>query len=79
MARYDKYEPKAGGYRARLAEDFPVESTSTPLGVGHDADGLLVIGAGASSGITGVLILDRTTDEARREALSVLRPRIVLS
>ena len=29
--------------------------------------------------LDGVLILDRTTDEARREALSVLRPRIVLS
>ena len=29
--------------------------------------------------LDGKLILDRTTDEARREALSVLRPRIVLS
>jgi peptide deformylase len=29
--------------------------------------------------LDGVLILDRTTSEARREALSVLRPRIVLT
>ncbi|MGE5692076.1 MAG: peptide deformylase [Pseudomonadota bacterium] len=29
--------------------------------------------------LDGVLILDRTTDEARREALAVLRPRIVLT
>jgi peptide deformylase len=29
--------------------------------------------------LDGILILDRTTPEARREALSVLRPRIVLS
>jgi peptide deformylase len=29
--------------------------------------------------LDGVLILDRTTDEARREALGVLRPRIVLA
>ena len=29
--------------------------------------------------LDGVLILDRTTPEARREALSLLRPRIVLS
>ena len=29
--------------------------------------------------LDGVLILDRTTDEARREALSILRPRIVLT
>jgi peptide deformylase len=29
--------------------------------------------------LDGVLIIDRTTPEARREALSILRPRIVLS
>ena len=29
--------------------------------------------------LDGVLIIDRTTDEARREALGVLRPRIVLT
>ncbi len=29
--------------------------------------------------LDGVLMLDRTTPEARREALGVLRPRIVLS
>jgi peptide deformylase len=29
--------------------------------------------------LDGVLILDRTTDESRREALSVLRPRLALS
>jgi peptide deformylase len=29
--------------------------------------------------LDGVLILDRTTDEARREALGILRPRIVLA
>ena len=29
--------------------------------------------------LDGVLILDRTTPEARREALAALRPRIVLS
>ncbi len=29
--------------------------------------------------LDGVLMLDRTTPEARREALAILRPRIVLS
>jgi peptide deformylase len=29
--------------------------------------------------LDGVLMLDRTTPEARREALAVLRPRIVLA
>jgi peptide deformylase len=29
--------------------------------------------------LDGVLILDRTTDEARREALAILRPRVVVN
>ena len=29
--------------------------------------------------LDGVLIIDRTTTEARREALAILRPRIVLT
>ena len=29
--------------------------------------------------LDGVLIIDRTTPEARREALAMLRPRIVLT
>ena len=29
--------------------------------------------------LDGVLILDRTTDEARKEALAVLRPRAMLT
>jgi peptide deformylase len=29
--------------------------------------------------LDGVLILDRTSDEARREALAILRPRVIVN
>lgn len=58
MSRYDKYDPKSGGYRAPLAADFLASNLERLLGVGHDAQGRVVIGAGVS-GITGVLVLTK--------------------
>ena len=58
MSRYDKYDPKNGGYRAPLAADFDPDDRERLLGVGHDAQGRVVIGAGAT-GITGVLVLTK--------------------
>jgi hypothetical protein len=58
MARYDKYEPKAGGFRAPLAADLEAttaQGTGNPLGVGLDVNGRVVPGAG-QSGIVGVLV-----------------------
>ena len=43
MSRYDKYEPKVGGYRAPLAADFPADKVEHVVGVGHDASGRVVI------------------------------------
>lgn len=54
MARYDKYEPKAGGTRAQLAADQLKTSGGNPIGVGLDVNGKVVVGAG-QSGIIGVL------------------------
>lgn len=56
MANYDKYEPKAGGFRAGLAADWAKADINTAFGVGLNASGLLVKGAGAS-GMVGILIL----------------------
>jgi peptide deformylase len=66
----------------------PVERATTITLAGRDENGAEVryeledIYARAAQHendhLDGVLILDRTTPEARREALSVLRPRIVL-
>lgn len=54
MARYDKYEPKGGGFRAALAADLSKTSGGNPIGVGLDSTGKVVAGAG-NSGIVGVL------------------------
>ncbi len=66
----------------------PVERPSTIKVVGRDEHGSEVryeleepyarIAQHERDHLDGVLILDRTTPEARREALSLLRPRIVL-
>lgn len=59
MSRYDKYNPKVGGYRAPLAADFPADRVEHLVAVGHDANGRVVIGAGANSKVTGVLVLTK--------------------
>ena len=67
----------------------PVERASTVRLEGHDPEGgeisfeLTELGARVAQHeldhLDGVLILDRTTDEARSEALGILRPRAVLA
>jgi len=56
MARYDKYEPLGGGFRARLAASRNVNTDGIPYGVGLDSNGRVVVGAG-QSGVLGVMIL----------------------
>jgi len=53
-ARYDKYEPKVGGFRAALAADM-VKTVANPLGVGLNSSGRVVVGAGVT-GIVGVIV-----------------------
>lgn len=57
MARYDKYDGKVGGFRAPLAADWGVDRVGVPTGVGLDANGRIVPGAG-NTGIKGVLVID---------------------
>ena len=56
-SRYDKYEPKAGGFRAVLHVDT-VKNTGNPLGVGLNASGRVVVGAG-NTGVLGVMVLTK--------------------
>ncbi len=56
MANYDKYDPKAGGFRAALAADWLTADIKTVIGVGLNASGQVVKGAG-NSGLVGVLVL----------------------
>ena len=58
MARYDKYDPKVGGFRAPLAADFPSADLEKIQAVGLNSSGQVVVGAG-NSGIKGVLVLTK--------------------
>jgi hypothetical protein len=58
MARYDKYDPISGGFRAPLAAAWGVaEGLATPFGVGLDANGRIVKGSG-NTGVLGVIVVD---------------------
>ena len=61
--RYDKYDPISGGFRAPL--DADVDAADTPVGVGLNSTGEVVVGAG-QTGIVGVLWLsaDKTAGTA---------------
>lgn len=56
MARFDKYEPHVGGFRARLNADWLDADVGVVRAVGLNASGLVVKGAGAT-GVKGVVAL----------------------
>lgn len=58
MARYDKYNPYGGGFRAPLAEAFSADDLGDVIGVGINSSGQVVLGAG-QSGIVGVIVLTK--------------------
>lgn len=56
MARYDKYDSQVSGFRAPLAADLSLTAQGFgPVGVGLDANGRVVVGAG-NTGLLGVLV-----------------------
>jgi hypothetical protein len=58
VARYDKYDPMVGGFRAPLAATWLDADVNRPRGVGLDANGAVVKGAGVT-GIIGVIVLTK--------------------
>ncbi len=56
MARYDKYDPITGGFRAAVAVDFPDADLGKVFGYGLNSSGLLVKGAG-QTGVIGVAVV----------------------
>lgn len=56
MPRYDKYEPLAGGFRARLAAALPLTNGSFFGAVSLDANGRVTPGSGGQSGLVGVVV-----------------------
>lgn len=78
MARYDKYEPYANGFRAVLAADFGYTGgvpdrnhadLGQPFAVGLNASGAVVKGAG-NTGVKGIMIL--TMPKAAGEVVDVM-------
>lgn len=61
MARYDKYDPKVGGFRAPLAADWPATDLERVYGVSLNNAGQVVKGLTATqgTGIIGVLVLTK--------------------
>lgn len=59
MARYDKYDPISGGFRAPLAADFTTAANYGKVyAVRLNSSGQVVIGAtGAQTGIVGLMVL----------------------
>lgn len=58
MARYDKYDPVSGGFRAPLAADYSSGNLEKVWGVGLDSSGRVVHGAG-TTGVLGILVLTK--------------------
>jgi hypothetical protein len=58
VARFDKYEPHVGGYRARLAANWLTNDVGVLVAVGLDANGR-VVKTTPAGGYTGVVALGK--------------------
>lgn len=67
MARFDKYDPVSGGFRAPLNAAYT--GAAAPLGVGINASGRVVAGAGAT-GVVGVIC--QPADKAAGDYVDVM-------
>lgn len=58
MARYDKYDPVSGGFRAPLAANLTPNSIGEfgPKAVSLNDQGRVVVGTAGTSGLVGVLV-----------------------
>lgn len=57
MARYDKYEPIAGGFRAQLAATLTLDANGGFTGaISLNASGRAVVGTGGQSGLVGICV-----------------------
>jgi hypothetical protein len=56
MARYDKYDPISGGFRAILAADLTLTNGAFFGAISINASGLAVVGTAGQSGLVGVCV-----------------------
>lgn len=59
MARYDKYEPLTGGFRAKLAANWLLADLNKIVAVSLNAAGKVVKGTAGQSGFVGVVCLTK--------------------
>lgn len=59
MARYDKYNPMVGNFRAPLLADWLDANLNTVVAVSLDASGKVVVGTAGQSGFAGVVVLNK--------------------
>lgn len=64
MSRYDKYEPRAGGFRAALEAAADPADFNKVRAVGLNAAGNILLGDPSNSGFVGVTIVDKTKRRA---------------
>lgn len=69
MARIDKSDPNVGSFRAPLAAAYT--GATAPIGVGLNASGRVVAGAGANGEIHGIVCLPE--DHPAGEVIDVLK------
>ena len=55
MSRYDKYDPKSGGFRAPVGAAVLAADLGKPFGVGLNSSGQVVKGSGVT-GVIGLMI-----------------------
>lgn len=68
MARYDKYDPVDGGFRAPLAADLAATAKTgngNPISVGLDANGRVVTDGAANAGNSGTVGVLCTTQNLK--------------
>lgn len=63
MARYDKYDGVAGGFRAEAAA-ANASGYGTPVGASVNTSGKALLGAAGNTGFKGVCIVDATKRKA---------------
>lgn len=57
MARYDKYDPISGGFRAKLNAALTLVNGSIgPVGISLNAAGRAVVGSAGQSGLIGIAV-----------------------
>jgi hypothetical protein len=72
MARYDKYDPISGGFRAKLNADLTLDGNGEfgPRAVSLNTSGRVVVGTAGQSGLVGILVKNAAKQAVTRWGLS---------